>query len=63
MTSYGYVGYCHLGKPRVWASTEEDCKTQAEIFRSNNPRYMTRKGINIVELVIGKKVNKVVYKM
>jgi len=56
MANFGYVGYCHLGTARVWAESFEECKAQAETFKDANPKYMTRKGIKIVELVKENKV-------
>ena len=49
----GYVGYCHLGTARVWSSTFEGCNTEAIEFMQRAPRYMTRKGLFIYELILG----------
>ena len=51
--SLGYVGYCHLGKARVWSSTYEGCNTEAVEFMQRAPRYETRKGLFIYELTKG----------
>ena len=47
----GYVGYCHLGKARVWSSSYEGCNTEAQEFMQRAPRYMTRKGLFIYKLI------------
>ena len=49
----GYVGYCHLGKARVWSSSYEGCNTEAQEFMQRAPRYMTRKGLFIYRLTQG----------
>ena len=49
----GYVGYCHLGKARVWSFTYEGCNTEALEFMQQAPRYETRKGLFIYELTKG----------
>ena len=49
----GYVGYCHLGTARVWSATYEGCNTEAIEFMQQAPRYMTRKGLFIYELIMG----------
>ena len=49
----GYVGYCHLGKARVWSATYEGCDTEAVEFMQRAPRYETRKGLFIYELIMG----------
>ena len=49
----GYIGYCHLGKSRVWSSTFKGCKTEAVEFMRQAPRYMTRKGLFIYKLIPG----------
>ena len=49
----GYIGYCHLGKSRVWSSTFEGCKTEAVEFMQRAPKYMTRKGLFIYKLIMG----------
>ena len=50
----GYVGYCHLGKARVWSSTYEGCNTEAVEFMQRAPRHETRKGLFIYKLILGK---------
>ena len=50
----GYVGYCHLGTARVWSSSYEGCNTEAIEFMQQAPRYMTRKGLFIYKLILGK---------
>jgi len=57
---YGYIGYCHLGKARVWSSSLTDCIYEAKAFIQDNPKYLTRKGIFVYKLGNEKKyVNKV----
>jgi len=58
MRNFGYVGYCHVGKPRVWAESFEDCKTQAKEFMDANAKYLTRKGIFIYKLAEKKELIK-----
>jgi hypothetical protein len=58
----GYIGYCHLGKSRVWSSTFEGCKTEAVEFMRQAPKYMTRKGLFIYKLIMGEE-KKFVYKL
>ena len=58
----GYIGYCHLGKSRVWSSTFKGCKTEAVEFMRQAPRYMTRKGLFIYKLIPGEE-KKFVYKL
>jgi len=50
----GYVGYCHLGKARVWSSSYEGCDTEAVEFMQRAPRHETRKGLFIYKLILGK---------
>ena len=57
--SYGYVGYCHLGKARVWSMSLEDCETQAKEFARSRPRHVTRKGVFIYKLAEEKELIKV----
>ena len=63
--SFGYIGYCHLGKARVWSSSLTQCTDEARAFIQENPRYLTRKGLFIYELIKGedRKFIKKVYKM
>ena len=56
---YGYVGYCHLGKARVWSMSLEDCETQARAFARSRPRHVTRKGVFIYKLAEEKELIKV----
>ena len=49
----GYVGYCHLGKARVWSSSYEGCNTEAQEFMQRAPRYMIRKGLFIYKMILG----------
>ena len=58
----GYVGYCHLGKARVWSATYEGCNTEAVEFMQRAPKYMTRKGLFIYKLILGEE-KKFVYKL
>ena len=49
----GYVGYCHLGKARVWSAIYEGCDTEAVEFMQRAPRHETRKGLFIYKLILG----------
>tara|TARA_R110001583_G_scaffold10763_4_gene49518 strand:+ start:516 stop:725 length:210 start_codon:yes stop_codon:yes gene_type:complete len=51
--SFGYIGYCHLGKARVWSSSLTQCIDESQDFIQANPRYLTRKGLFIYELIKG----------
>ena len=51
--SLGYIGYCHLGKPRVYSPSYEGCNTEAQEFMAANPKYLTRKGLFIYKLILG----------
>ena len=63
--SFGYIGYCHLGKALVWSSSLTQCINEAKTFIQENPRYLTRKGLFIYELIKGeeRKFHKRVDKM
>tara|TARA_A100001515_G_scaffold143912_1_gene146419 strand:- start:44 stop:385 length:342 start_codon:yes stop_codon:yes gene_type:complete len=60
----GYVGYCHRGIARVWSKSLTQSIDEAKAFIQDNPRYLTRQGLFIYELIKGKekkfikKVNK-----
>ena len=62
--SFGYVGYCHRGIARVWSKSLTQSINEARAFIQDNPRYLTRQGLFIYELIKGKerkfikKVNK-----
>ena len=52
--SYGYVGFCHIGKARTWSMSLKECETQCQDFIQARPKYMTRKGLFIYKLADGK---------
>lgn len=62
--SFGYVGYCHRGIARVWSKSLTQSINEARAFIQDNPKYLTRQGLFIYELIKGeerkfiKKVNK-----